>query len=438
MSSWIYKDPPPPPPPSAGLSSVHGHAQNSSNTGNDRGRGRGQKRNYRGQIRQQFQPAMSFDYPPHFAQFSNAVPTAVAPPQVSLPSRPVVSYSATPKSTAPLQCNEAGYALSSTYDAGQLNQSKSTTGPKTPISPPAIQGTNIRLDTPEDIAAWVAERRKKWPTESNIEKNKERKAQAGAQPPNKKRKGQHKAKQKRNASRDLPMITKNEVTVSDSPDSSRDVDKLPPALNARQAGAENGDTESHGPSMLSSLDVALAALKNSMDAESDAASMAAQLHEPPSDPKPEITEPVEASYNDDSSVESSSSISSDTDSSDSSEDEDDLAQLPESISSKIATLLPPIRPEANTAAAAVVMKRPCKYHRQGRCTRGDECVFFHEITKKPDGARKSTQLQRVDDRHKWRKRKSLYERLVEAEIANEQMQLEAEKGQETVSHDIEA
>ncbi|OBA24315.1 hypothetical protein METBIDRAFT_19983, partial [Metschnikowia bicuspidata var. bicuspidata NRRL YB-4993] len=35
--------------------------------------------------------------------------------------------------------------------------------------PVFIEGTNISLQTEEDIARWIAERRKKWPTRKNVE-----------------------------------------------------------------------------------------------------------------------------------------------------------------------------------------------------------------------------------------------------------------------------
>lgn len=40
---------------------------------------------------------------------------------------------------------------------------------KPTAAPIFIEGTNITLQTEEDIAQWIAERRKKWPTRKNIE-----------------------------------------------------------------------------------------------------------------------------------------------------------------------------------------------------------------------------------------------------------------------------
>ncbi|GEQ72341.1 hypothetical protein JCM33374_g6028 [Metschnikowia sp. JCM 33374] len=41
--------------------------------------------------------------------------------------------------------------------------------PKPEKEPVFIEGTNITLQTEEDIAKWIAERRKKWPTRKNVE-----------------------------------------------------------------------------------------------------------------------------------------------------------------------------------------------------------------------------------------------------------------------------
>ncbi|KAL7008462.1 hypothetical protein EMMF5_002191, partial [Cystobasidiomycetes sp. EMM_F5] len=43
-----------------------------------------------------------------------------------------------------------------------------------------IQGTNLRLDTPEEISAWIEERRRKWPTRANIAQREEREAKRRA------------------------------------------------------------------------------------------------------------------------------------------------------------------------------------------------------------------------------------------------------------------
>lgn len=44
--------------------------------------------------------------------------------------------------------------------------------PKPSTSPIFIEGTNITLQTEEDIAKWIEERRKKWPTRKNVEEKK--------------------------------------------------------------------------------------------------------------------------------------------------------------------------------------------------------------------------------------------------------------------------
>lgn len=268
---------------------------------------------------------------------------------------------------------------------------------------PPIQGTNISLDTPEDIAAWIQERKRKWPTDANVQKNKLEKAQSGLLNTNKKqkRKGGQAKRQ-----------------------SDRPVQENQRAVPVPIRTPENVATSSLPPS---SLDVALAAVTNSIEA-------AAAVADDPEAPQPESVPgptlaPEPAASSDISSVSSSSESSSDTDSSDSSDNDDDI--LPEAISSKLATLPPTEEVTPITVTAQTKGKRPCKYFRQGRCKRGDECIFSHVLpAQAAQGIRmqKPVQPQRVDDRYKWRKRKSLYERLVEAEVQKEQE--EAQKAQE--------
>jgi hypothetical protein len=46
--------------------------------------------------------------------------------------------------------------------------------------PIPILGTNVRLDTPEEIAAWIAERKRRWPTEARVTEKKRKLEQAMA------------------------------------------------------------------------------------------------------------------------------------------------------------------------------------------------------------------------------------------------------------------
>jgi Nuclear fragile X mental retardation-interacting protein 1 (NUFIP1) len=46
--------------------------------------------------------------------------------------------------------------------------------------PIPILGTNVRLDTPEEIAAWIAERKRRWPTDARVTEKKRKLEQAMA------------------------------------------------------------------------------------------------------------------------------------------------------------------------------------------------------------------------------------------------------------------
>jgi hypothetical protein len=76
---------------------------------------------------------------------------------------------------------EVEVSTSSTSTSTSISNSASTPGSK-PARPPnagtkaTIANNNMihplapKLNTPEDIAAWIAQRRKQWPTETNIQK----------------------------------------------------------------------------------------------------------------------------------------------------------------------------------------------------------------------------------------------------------------------------
>lgn len=81
------------------------------------------------------------------------------------------------------QDSENTHAESRSSELPEKTEEKS---PKNSAEPIFIEGTNITLQTEEDIAKWIAERRKNWPTRKNIElrkKQQEQKQPAAPKPP---------------------------------------------------------------------------------------------------------------------------------------------------------------------------------------------------------------------------------------------------------------
>lgn len=326
--------------------------------------------------------------------------------------RPVVSYDAYYTSQAaavPVQYNEAGYALSTNYNPPKPAEDASSTSIKPKIPPPLIQGTNISLDTPEDIAKWIAERKKKWPTPANVEKNNIEKSRLAAQrPAAKKRKMQHKKIQDRPQDSGTTTLSSQKRSDVETTNPSEILDV---GVVVQRVEKDKVEQETQGVSA-SSLDVALAALTGTIEAETS----------PPKINEAEdaeaMTGPVKAlddqSGSDGSSGDSTSSgSSSDSDSSGSDSDQDDA---PEPVSSKIVA-------ETKEEPVSSRPRRVCKYFRQGRCTRGDDCTFGHILARPRNDGKTSNATRgpaKMDDKQKWRKRKSLYERLVEGELAKEQ------------------
>lgn len=90
-----------------------------------------------------------------------------------LPSRkqPSLDFSDLPTHLPNTQPTEAAPTAP---DAGPSPPQKQSSKPEEPIF---IEGTNITLQTDEDIANWIAERKKNWPSRNNI------KAKLSQQPP---------------------------------------------------------------------------------------------------------------------------------------------------------------------------------------------------------------------------------------------------------------
>ncbi|KAK6200384.1 nuclear fragile X mental retardation-interacting protein 1-domain-containing protein [Scheffersomyces amazonensis] len=63
----------------------------------------------------------------------------------------------------------------------EVNDDEVSQTVKDPSQPIVIPGTNITLQTDEDIAKWIEERKKRWPTRKNIELKEQTQAQAQAQ-----------------------------------------------------------------------------------------------------------------------------------------------------------------------------------------------------------------------------------------------------------------
>ncbi|KAI1296198.1 nuclear fragile X mental retardation protein interacting protein 1 [Mortierella claussenii] len=186
--------------------------------------------------------------------------------------------------------------------------------PKPVINPELLHPLTPSLNTPEEIAAWIAQRRKAWPTEANIQKKEQERQE---------------------------MIAKGQLVDDPSTKNRNGRDKRNKFNNKRGQQFEP----------VSELDGNLANKKAKTDGSLTEITTAVEAGEPV--PCPSSADPGE---ND--------------------EDEDDtMDPLRDALTSKdpsvMGKVLLPI--ERSTRP-----KRPCKYFLRGHCTRGDKCTFSHD------------------------------------------------------------
>lgn len=255
-----------------------------------------------------------------------------------------------------LQYNSEGYALSQTYKADST-PSQSTLNTVVHV----IQGTNISLETPEDIEQWINERKKKWPSAANMAK-KELKAKAK-----------------------VPFVKQSSTIIQDN--------------SASQTRTEASTLGS------SSLDVALAALERQETQECLPMGLALQNDSASGKQHDAMTDRVDLT-------------AKLTTPSDDLPLEDEGPEVSTSKILDVASMQNQHR-DVPKPTRAPGKARTCKYYKQGRCTRGQNCSFPHDAQQQPGQRVQADRPVKVDDRHKWRKRKSLYERLVENELAAE-------------------
>ncbi|OLL26514.1 hypothetical protein NEOLI_001918 [Neolecta irregularis DAH-3] len=140
--NYIFAPPPSPPPRVAPIPNLPGT--------NNHGRNRDRNKQAREPFSSQYQ---QFPYPqPSINPYMNR----------SLPSQ--VQNGPVRSKQTPLKVTKVGYGISPTANSAAEER---------PVSTVRIQGTKISLDSPQEIALWIAERKKNWPTAANIARKEE-------------------------------------------------------------------------------------------------------------------------------------------------------------------------------------------------------------------------------------------------------------------------
>lgn len=388
MSEYIFDAPPPPPSPASSIQNRSLRAR-----GRGRGRGRGASRS----IDAESLVHSNHSYDSHANWLSNlnstkSFITATTATSTDVDNnngdqfdmqnrRSKVAYeSPYARSPTAVLYNEAGYAISQAYDPKKqpdlhtitMQDSSTTKISKNILPPPVIEGTNIKLQTEEEIAAWIAERKKRWPSSKVVEEKK--------------------------------LKNNNSVAL------------LPTDTTGVVRGSRKRRVEDASGTHSTSLDrrktiCGIGCDDEVLDAQEKQASLLNTLDDPEQNLKMMENQLVR-------STDRGSDVNNETD--------EDSDSSPEIISSKPAQPPSDEQPLINspdqaqknlqTAVSSKVGTRLCRYFQRGHCSREDGCTYRHELSSKNMNPKSKTINNNGNDNYKWRKRPTLIQRLIDKEL----------------------
>ncbi|KAF9183455.1 hypothetical protein BGZ51_004029, partial [Haplosporangium sp. Z 767] len=262
------------------------------------------------------------------------------------------SASSSITTSAPTATAPSATSLLSAPDGRGLNPNRNQR-PKPALNPDLLHPLAPVLNTPEDIDAWIAQRRKAWPTESNIKKKEQEKQE---------------------------MIARGQIVDEPASNDPYGRDKR------KKKSADNNRNNNRRGQRQPAITEAECSPTKKAKIEGDTSESA----DITMDEAPTVSQPEGAGL-----VAYMSSVNPSEEDEDGDEDDnEDMDPVKDAITSKDPSaigkvLLPSDRPRKPT--------KPCKFFLRNACSKGDKCTYLHDAqhAAKVQRSRQATQSEEV-------------------------------------------
>lgn len=244
---------------------------------------------------------------------------------------------------------------------------------KTEVIQFSFNGKVSTLQSPADIANWIAERKKRYPTKARIEEKKRLEAEKAKEAEEARKKKQ----QEREAARHETKESQGEANpnskdpINAAMKAKRKAEKLRKKLLKEERKLAKAEADAERAGLLTKDRQKGDSVANEVESAEGKAAAEINNGAPAASAAMPRSSPVDGDTDDETS---SSGSDSSSDTSDTSSEESDSDSAPEELTSRRTQpeRVPPPSREARR-------KKPChQFARRGKCSRGDRCPYSHE------------------------------------------------------------